>query len=338
MKAVLLTEVGTANNLIYKSINTPQSADNEALIKVKYCGLNHLDLLITEGKRPGPKIFPHILGSEIVGVVESVNCRNTNIKTGDSVTVYPWTFCGKCKPCLNDNENICDNGGTFGRTRWGGYAEYVIAPVVNLIKIPRNLSIEEVCAITLAGTTAHHLVDRANIKNKSTVLVTGATGGVGTTVIQLLKNKQCTIIAATSHKNKMSLLKKLGVKAIALTGKLREQIEKLYPQGLDYVIDIMGGTVWSDAVEVLAKNGTLVFCAATLDGLGTVNIGSAFSRQINILGSYGGRLTDLKGILIQLQKSEVKPVIDSVYPLSEAKTALERLANQKTFGKIILKV
>lgn len=338
MKAVLLTNIGISGNLIYKSIDTPQPAKDQVLIKVKYCGLNHLDLLIREGKRPGPKSFPHILGSEIVGEIKLVNSKNTAVNIGDTVAVYPWTFCGKCNECSKGYENICDQGGTLGRTCWGGYAEYVTASIHNLIKIPKSLSLDVVCASLLTATTAYHLLDRAKVKNSSTVLVTGATGGVGTFVIQLLKNRKCTVIAATSHKEKIKLLQALGVSEIVSTDKFKEQVRKIYPRGLDYVIDIMGGTVWSDAVELLTKNGTLVFCATTLDGLGTVNIGSAFSRQINILGSYGGSLQDLKEALILLKKGTINPVIDSVFPLPKAKDALEKLAGQKAFGKIILKI
>lgn len=338
MKAVLLTNIGLSDNLIYKSIDTPQPVKDEVLIKVKYCGLNHLDLLIKQGKRPGPKSFPHILGSEIVGEIKLVNSKNTAVKTADIVAVYPWTFCGKCKECSKGHENICDQGGTLGRTCWGGYAEYVTASIQNLIKIPKSLSLDAVCASLLTATTAYHLLDRAQVKKGSTVLVTGATGGVGTFVIQLLKNRKCTVIDATSHKEKIKLLQALGVSEIVSTGKLKEHLRKKYPGGIDYVIDIMGGTVWSDSIDMLAKNGTLVFCSTTLDGLGTVNIGSAFSRQINILGSYGGSLQDLKEALILLEKGMVKPVINAVFPLLKAHEALEKLANQKAFGKIILKV
>ena len=338
MKAVLLTEIGTSGNLIYKSIDTPRPANDEVLIKVKYCGLNHLDLLIKQGKRPGPKRFPHILGSEIVGEVKIVNSKNTAVKFGDTVAVYPWTFCGKCQECLKGHENICDLGGTLGRTCWGGYAEYVTASMQNIIKIPKNLSPDVAFASLLTATTAYHLLDRAQVKNGSTVLVTGATGGVGTFVIQLLKNRKCIVLAATSHKEKIKLLQTLGVSEIVSTDKLKEQIRKKYPGGIDYVIDIMGGTVWSDSIDLLAKNGTLVFCSTTLDGSGTVNIGSAFSRQINILGSYGGSLQDLKEALLLLKKGAIKPVIDTVFPLPKAKEALEKLAGQKAFGKIILKV
>lgn len=336
MKAVLLTKIGIANNLLYKSIDIPRAAENEALIKVSYCGINHLDLLIKEGKRPGPKVFPHILGSEIVGIVKSLGNNKTQFKIGDTVTVYPWLFCGKCHQCTTGNENICDNSGTVGRTSWGGYAQYVVVLVQNLVKIPQDLSLEKVCAVTLTGTTAVHLIDRAKIKDNSSVLVTGATGGVGTVVIQLLKHKKCTIFSTTSHDNKKNQLTKLGVDHIVSTENLISEVKQVNPFGVEYVIDLMGASVWSNAIEVLAKNGTLVFCATTLDEFGTVNIGSAFSRQINILGSYGGTIKDLKKVLKLLEKRTIQPVIDSVYLLSKTSEALDKLNKQKVFGKILL--
>ncbi len=337
MKAILLTRLGNTGNLTYRSIETPYPLENEVLIKVKYCGINHLDLLIKEGKRPGPKRFPHILGSEIVGIIAAIGNNRTQFKIGDAVTVYPWLFCGKCHQCITGNENICDVGGTIGRTSWGGYAEYAIVPIRNLVKIPKKLTLDKVCASTLVATTAYHLIDRAKIKDKSSVLVTGATGGVGMAVIQLLKNKKCKIYSTTSHNNKKNQLKKLGVEHIIAADNFISEIKQLNPYGVEYIIDLMGGNVWSNAVEVLAKNGTLVFCATTLDGLGDVNIGSAFSRQINILGSYGGRIKDLKAVIKMLQMNKLKPLMDSVYPLKNASLALEKLSNQKVFGKIILR-
>ncbi len=317
MKAALLRKIGNKAALSLSSVATPKPGKDEALIRVAYCGVNHLDLLIKQGKRAGPTNFPHVLGSEIVGITES----------GNSVAVYPWTFCGRCPQCLSGKENICDQGGTIGRTNWGGYAQYVVVPKRNLIKLPKNLPLKSICAVTLAGTTAHHLIGRARIKNKSTVLVTGATGGVGTAVIQLLKRKSCRVIAATSHKKKTSFLKKLGV----------DMIVKKFPQGIPYVIDLMGGKVWSNAAEVLAKNGTMVYCATTLDGPGLINIGSAFSRQINLLGSYGGTRKDLRSVIQLVKRGVLRPVIDSIYPLSRANKALMKLENQKNFGKILIK-
>lgn len=336
MKAVLLTQLGRKENLVFKDIQTPYPSKKEVVIKVKYCGVNHLDLLIQQGKRPGPKIFPHILGSEMVGTIEAMNQKDSGFTIGDSVTIYPWLYCGRCTQCVAGHENICDNGGTIGRTSWGGYAQYAVVPIQNVMKIPKALSLKNVCASTLAATTAYHLIDRAKVKEGSFVLVTGATGGVGTAVIQLLKSKKCKIFGTTSHPNKRKQLMQLGVDHVVSTNNFISQVKYVRPFGIEYVIDLMGGNVWSQAVEALAKNGTLVFCATTLDGAGSVPIGSAFSKQVNILGSYGGTIKDLTRVMKLLEMGKLKPHIDSIYPLHNAPAALDKLMSQNAFGKILL--
>lgn len=336
MKAILLRGLGQKENLVFQDVQMPRPDKQEVLIKVGYCGVNHLDLLIRQGKRPGPKIFPHILGSEIVGTIAAVNQKGSGFTIGDAVAVYPWLFCGQCGQCLAGRENICDVGGTIGRTRWGGYAEHVVVPMHNLVKIPKNTSLENVCASTLTATTAHHLIERAKIQEGSLVLVTGATGGVGTAAIQLLKNKKCTVIATTSHPGKKKRLRNLGADHVVSVKNFISEVKKLTPLGVDYAIDLMGGSVWSHAVEVLAKNGTLVFCATTLDGAGSVPIGSAFSKQVNILGSYGGTIKDLTRVMKLLEMEKLKPHIDSIYPLHNAPAALDKLMSQNAFGKILL--
>lgn len=260
------------------------------------------------------------------------------MENGDTVAVYPWIFCGRCFQCKSGNENICDNGGTIGRTSWGGYAEYVAVPRQNLIKIPKGLSFSQACASILSATTAYHLINRAKIKNNALVLVTGASGGVGTAVIQLLKMRKCKVICSSSHSNKKRLLKKLGADYVVSVDKLVEEVKSLYPTGVEYVIDLIGGNVWSSAVEVLAKNGTMVFCATTLEEQGKINIGWAFSRQINILGSSGGTIKDLKAVLKLLQAKILQPRIDSIYSLKKASEALKKLDKQKAFGKILLEI
>lgn len=336
MQAAVLTTLGSIDNLQIASLPIPKPKSDEALIEVAYCGLNHLDLLIIQGKRKGPDSFPHILGCEVVGTVKEIN-NSRDFKAGDTVVVYPWTFCGKCPQCLSGHENICDDGGTIGRTQWGGFAKFLSVPVGNLLKIPKDLSSETMCAATLSTITAYHMIERAHIKNRSSVLITGATGGVGTAAIQMLKAKHCQVYATTSHQSKNKLLKKLGIDQVFSLQDFTTQLLNLCPQGVDYAIDIMGGNIWSKAVNTLAKNGTLVFCATTLDGPGQINIATSFARQLNILGSYGATMKDLQEVIKLLQKKVLIPTIDSIYPLKDTKTACEKMDQQRAFGKILIK-
>lgn len=335
MKAVVFNQIGKIDVLEYTTIETPKANKDEALVKVLYCGINHLDILIRQGKRPGVPNFPHILGSEIVGIIET---GVGEFQKGDHVVVYPWIFCRKCAECKSGNEQMCDTGGTFGRTQWGGYADYVVVPERNLIKIAASAPLKEICAVTLAGTTAHHLIERANLKEKSTVLVTGATGGVGTAVIEILKQKQCTIIAATSDEKKKEQLLALGIDHVVLTKTMVEDISKLFPQGINYAFDLVGGKVWSNVLKTLGKNGTITFCATSLEENGEVEIGKTFAKQLNILGSYGGSKKDLQEVIKLIENGTIKPVINNILPLEEATKAHEIIESQNIFGKVLLKV
>lgn len=328
MKAFVLRRTGTLDDLESAEFHFKPNA-KKVKIKVLYTGVNHLDLLIIEGKRQTNGKFPLILGSEIVG---------QNQENGEIAAIYPWTFCGKCTQCRNGNENICDSGGTYGRTENGGYAEYIAVDKKNLVKIPDNLDPKLISASTLSAITALHLIRRAKIPDQAEVLINGASGGVGTAAIQILKNKKCRIIASTANREKIEKLIKTGVNEVVLTKDLSESIKKISQNGLPFIIDLMGGRIWSESVELLAKNGTIVFCATTLEELGQVNIGKALNRQINILGSYGGTVKDLKKVIELIQKGIINPVIDSVFPLEKLPEALEKLREQKAFGKILIKV
>lgn len=322
-----MTGVGDLDVLDVVDISQPKVPAGNTLVKVIYCGVNHLDTLIRSGKRPGPKTFPHILGSEIVGELES----------GEKVAVYPWTFCGECEQCSSGNENICDNSGTIGRTTWGGYAEYANVPSKNLIALPEDADLEKYCALALAGTTAFHLVDRAQIEKGQTVLVTGASGGVGNIVVQLLKHKGCTVIGATSHREKERSLREMGVDHVVAVEHMVEEVKKVIPGGVHAVVDTVGGRVWSFAVEAMGKNSTMTFCATSLDDMGQVHIGSAFSRQLNIRGSYGGTVNDTKRIFTMQKNDVIKPIIDGVFALEDVREAHRKVDMQQLVGKILLK-
>lgn len=251
MKAVVFNEIGATNVLTHTALETPQPKADEALVKILYCGINHLDILIRQGKRPVPQVF---------------------------------------------------------------------------------------LAVTLAGTTAHHLIERAGLKEKSTALVTGATGGVGTALIELLKQKQCTIIAATSDEKKKKELEAIGVHHVVSTKTMVEEISKLFPQGIQYAFDLVGGNVWSNALKTLGKNGTITFCATNLEENGEIEIGKTFVKQLNILGSYGGSKNDLEAVIKLVENGTLKPVINNILPLKDAIKAHEIIEQQNVFGKILLQV
>ena len=122
------------------------------------------------------------------------------------------------------------------------------------------------------------------------------------------------------------------------TKHMVNSLKEKFPEGIEYIVDAIGGKIWSESVQLLTKNGNMVFCATTLEENGQINIGQAFTRQINLMGSYGGYLSDLREIIKFVRTGAFNPIIDSVYPLDNTKEALLKLLNQKVFGKILIKV
>lgn len=337
MRAVLLNGIGGIDQLHAGQIELPKPKKNEASIRVLFCGVNHLDLHIRAGRRPGIPSFPHILGSEIIGDIVDVPAEKTAFNKGDRVAVYPWTFCDNCSLCRNDSEQICDRGGTIGRTQWGGYATHVTVSVKNLIKLPRDLSPEAACAVTLVGPTAYHLIRRANIPHNATVLLTGATGGVGMVALQILKKMKCRVICATSHAEKSAQLLSSGAWKIVPASSVSEDVLRIVPEGVSHAIDLVGGPVWTQSVQSLAKHGTLVFCATSKDDPAQISLNSSFARELTILGSYGGSRKDLAATLQLLQRGDIQPVISNVHGLSDAAKAHDDLEWQRNVGKILLR-
>ncbi len=335
MKAAALESISPNAQLKSSSLPMPELQQGTALIQVEYCGVNHLDHLIRIGRRPGPTVFPHVLGSEITGRIEKIP-DNSAFTVGQRVAVYPWTFCGECEQCRNGQEQICDKGGTIGRTSWGGYAEYVRVPLDNLIPYNESLDSKMVCAGVLAGTTAIHLIERANVLPQSTVLVTGATGGVGTLLIQLLRHLNCRVLAVTSSETKKEYLNNLGVEKIYSIVDFQTTVRSDFPKGVDSVIDIMGGSVWSRALTTLKKNGTMAYCSTTLDGDGAVPVGLSFSNQWNIHGSYGGNREHLSQYIEYLDKGILNPSLFKVFPIEQAQEAHTLIAEKRVSGKLLL--
>lgn len=337
MQAVIINKLGDSEVLQIADIPLPRPRQDQVRIRVLYCGVNHLDILIRQGKRPGPSVFPHILGSEVVGIIEQTT-SNSNLKLGQLVAVYPWTFCGKCNPCLSGTEQICNFGGTIGRTNCGGYAECMIVDTQNIALLPKEADPSKVCAGVLAGTTAVHLANQVGALSGDSVLITGGTGGVGVLLIQLLKSLGCKILATTSSPSKIEKLKEIGVDEVYDLRDFEHKILNKYPEGIDRVVDILGGEIWSRALLTLKKNGTMSYCATTLDGSGEVPIGLAFSKQWNIKGSYGGSRADLQEAIRLISEEKINPVIDKILPLDQAAEAHRLIEQKEVFGKILLQI
>jgi NADPH:quinone reductase-like Zn-dependent oxidoreductase len=341
MKAVIISEHGGPEVLRYTDFPEPSIGPHEALVRVRACALNHLDLWIRRGL-PGRSVpFPHILGSDISGEVAAVGANVKNARVGDKVLLAPGISCGECASCMAGRDNFCKDYVLFGSTVHGGYAEFVKSPAANLIPIPARLSFEQAAAIPLVFLTAWHMLFyRAHLQPAEVVLVIAAGSGVGSAAVQIAKVTGARVIATAGLEAKLAKAKELGADEVLLHGgEFAREVKRLTNgRGADVVLEHVGAATWDQSIYSLAHGGRLVTCGATTGFDGKINIGYLFARQLSILGSFMGHKSELFSVLDLVQRGLLKPVIDCVMPLERAADAHRRLENREQFGKVILRI
>jgi NADPH:quinone reductase-like Zn-dependent oxidoreductase len=341
MKAVIISEHGGPEVLRYTDFPEPSIGPHEALVRVRACALNHLDLWIRRGL-PGRSVpFPHILGSDISGEVAAVGANVKNARVGDKVLLAPGISCGECVPCMAGRDNFCKDYVLFGSTVHGGYAEFVKSPAANLIPIPARLSFEQAAAVPLVFLTAWHMLFyRAHLQPAEAVLVIAAGSGVGSAAVQIAKVTGARVIATAGSEAKLAKAKELGADDVLLHGgEFAREVKRLTNgRGADVVFEHVGAATWDQSVYSLAHGGRLVTCGATTGFEGKINVGYLFARQLSLLGSFMGHKSELFSVLELIQRGLLKPVIDCVMPLELAADAHRRLENREQFGKVVLRI
>lgn len=342
MKAVIISEHGGPEVLRYTEVPNPTIGSNEVLVHVRACALNHLDIWVRAGL-PGVSIpMPHILGSDIAGEVAQVGAQVAGVQIGERVLLCPGISCGHCPQCFAGNDSQCRQYTLFGYMVDGGYAEYVRAPAVNVIPIPKGLSYEQAAAVPLVFLTAWHmLITRAHLKPGEDVLILGAGSGVGSAAIQIAKVTGARVIATAGTEEKLAKAKELGADEVILHSKqdIAAEVKRLTSRrGVDVVFEHVGQATWEHSIRSLAVGGRLVTCGATTGYEGRIDIRYLFTRHISILGSYMGSKAELYSVLELVGRGLLKPVIDTTIPLAQAAEAHRRLESREQFGKIVLRV
>jgi NADPH:quinone reductase-like Zn-dependent oxidoreductase len=341
MKAVRFHEHGGLEVLKYEDAPEPVIQPTEVLVKVKACALNHLDLWMRTGVRAWKLPMPHIVGSDISGEVAQVGALVTNAKPGDRVLLAPGISCGQCDACWKGLDSACRSFTIFGVVMDGGYAEYVKSPAVNVIPIPGDLSFEEAASVPLVFLTAWHmLLGRARLQPGEDVLVVGAGSGVGIAAIQVAKLVGCRVIATAGNDEKLAKARELGAdEGINHTRQsIAEEVARMTgKRGVDVIVEHVGQAVWEDCFNSLATYGRLVTCGTTTGGEVKLSVQALFGRQRSILGSYMGGKGELMEVLKLIGQRKLKPVIDSVFPLAEAREAQRKMESRDFFGKILLR-
>ena len=341
MKAAPFYEHGpTASAIRYGDLPDPSPGKNGVvIIDVEYCGVNHLDIWTRIGV-PGKKIrLPHVCGCDIVGTVRK---GAAGFEPGDPVMVYPGISCGKCTWCRQGMENLCNQFAIIGgmSDHDGGYAEQVAAPARNVIR----LKLEATTAATIAVSylTAWNMLKANGAGTGKSLLVYGAASGVGMATIQLARALGVsTIIATAAGRDKVEFGNRLGADRVIDRSKVKDiagEVMKITNDtGVDIVIDHVGAATWQTSIASLRTGGRMGVCGMTSGNDAVVPVRSFYSKQVTMTGALLGTRAQLIELLKFVKKKKIRPVVDSVFPLKEAREAQERMESGLHSGKILLK-
>src|SRR5579864_127934 len=338
MKAVRIHQFGGPEVLTYEDIPDPQMRKDQVLVKVKACSLNHLDLWVRKGL-PGVKL-PHIIGSDIAGEVVEVGEYVSGIRSGQRALVAPMHFCGHCAKCLAGVQNQCREFTVLGNAVDGGNCELFAASGASIIPIPDLLTFDQAASVPLVFVTAWHmLAGLAGVRPGQTVLVLGASSGVGIAAIQIAKMFHCRVITTAGDEAKLEKGRALGADygINHYKQKISEEVRKITSkEGVDIVVEHVGAATWDESLRSLKNGGKLVTCGATTGPTVGLDLRHLFARQLRILGSYMGTMSELNEVLGHVFSARLKPVVDRVFPLSEIRAAHEYLEMSQMFGKVVV--
>lgn len=340
MKAAFFNEHGGAEKLLYGDYRDPALAAHEVLVRVKACGLNHVDLLLLDGRFPPPEGLPHVNGCEVTGTVAEVGSAVSDLTAGQRVMIFPGLACGRCEYCLRGERTVCIRYGYIGAHKDGGYAELVKAPAENILPLPATVSFEEGAAVPMAMLTAWHaLVDRAGLRPGQTVLVQAAGSGVGSAAIQIAKLIGARVITTVGSDEKIEFAKRLGADAVVnyRTQDFVEEVRRWSgKRGVDVAVEHIGGDTFERSSYCLARLGTLLSIGSHAAHWGRLDLRHVYSKNLKIVGTNLGSIVELRAIVSHLVEGKLKAIIDRSFPLREAAAAVRHLLDRKNKGKVLL--
>ena len=340
MRAVYFTRHGGPEVLEYGTMADPVRGPQEVLVDVKACALNHLDIWVRTGVSKCQPM-PHIPGSDVSGAVLEAPSGSV-LKKGQRVVVSPGRIPAKDMATFEGRDSFSPDFNILGLQTQGGYAERVSAPEPLVIPVSDRYSFEEWASLPLASLTAYHmLITRAGLKKGETVLVHAGGSGIGGHALQIARHLGARVLTTVGDEAKASRARQLGADEVIFyrTEDFAEKVASLTGgRGVDVVFEHIGPDVWQKSLSSLVRGGRLVTCGATSGPKAEIDIRYLYAKQLSIIGSYMGSLSELRAVLELAEKGILTPVVDKVFPLGEAAEAHRYMESRKNFGKIVLRV
>lgn len=339
MRAMAYSQSGGVEVLQMMDLPKPTLEDDEVLVEVKACGLNHLDLWVRQGL-PTKIPMPHIGGCETAGVIAEVGSKVTSHKVGQQVLISPGQ-CSLDSDWYNRAIDSCaDDYHIQGYQTQGGFAEFTKCRAVDALPVSSAWSLAEWAATPLCFVTAWNMLHtKARIQPNDRVVIFGASSGVGTAGIQIAKAAGATVIGVAGSEEKLKKAAQLGADALVNynTHDVAKEVKReTGGRGADIVFEHVGAAVFASALKCLGRNGRLVTCGATTGPKVEVDLRYFFTQQHAILGAYMGSRSELLQCLKLLERRIFQPVVDSIWPLEKLPDAQRHMENRQMFGKIVI--
>lgn len=344
MRAVLLTGFGGPERLEYsENVADPEPAPGEVRVRIGAAALNNTDVWTRQGAygspddpdartgwRREPLHFPRIQGADVAGRIDRVGDGVPGSRVGERVLVDPMLYDG--------GERELVDTAYLGSERDGGFAELVTVPAGNAHRVDSSLSDPELATFPTAYTTAMRMLNRAEVCSGETVLVTGASGGVGSALIQLSTARGARVVAVTGSA-KREQVSRLGAAVMVdrdsadLAGEVRAALGE---GEIDVVADVVAGPSFSALLGVLAPLGRYVVAGAIAGPLVETDLRTVYLRQLTLVGSSFGTHEDFRHLLAHIEAGELEPLLAGTYPLRELGRAQEDFARKGFFGKLVV--
>ena len=339
MRAMVLEQPGNAARLRLVEMPVPALGPDDVLVRVKACGVCHHDVAVMRGLlRRGVKARV-VLGHEIAGEVAAVGPAVQAVRASDRVASILTNACGHCAQCAAGNEHRCLNGQGIGHGADGGYAEYVRLTAFSVRPIPANVTYEQaaLCACPI-GVALRGVLGVAGLRAGENLLVTGASGGLGSHSLQIGKLVGARVLAVTTSKAKVDRLQALGADEVILSPTLDFQWEALaltQDAGVDVVVDTVGSGGFQGCFQSLAQYGRLLLLGEIQGGEASLSPAALLFKEARVLGSTGAGRADLDQALTLVSRGQLSPIA-TPFPLHEAEKVHDLMMARSLFGRAVL--
>ena len=332
MRALVLEGHGGQDRLRFRSDwPEPEPGPGEVVIRVGACSLNYHDVFTRRGM-PGIKVpIPVVPGLDLAGEIEALGAGVEGWSVGDRVLVDP----------------IWPERGLMGEMLDGGLAEKTLCSAGQLVPIPEGVSFAQAASLPVAYGTAHRMMfENGHVKAGETVLILGASGGVGNACVLLAKAVGAHVIAAASSQEKIDRLLALGADEglnyietqfeREIWKRYGKPFRRSYEGGVDVVVNFTGGDTWVPSMKALKRGGRMLTCGATAGFDPKTDIRYIWTFELQILGSNSWTVEGLKEMMADIAAGHLDPPIDVELPLEDAAEGVRMLEDREVFGKIVV--